>query len=167
MAGKGEESTPARTYDEKGRTHIARPSSTQPIELRVAAVHESKKLHQAPLTGWLFSCPESREVNCFSAEVSHLILWHPRRSGASHEEAGVHFAWWCGSRVAACRHRYAEGDQERLPLLANELVRLKPDVIVTGSTEAVFAAKQATAAIPIVSTALTDPVAFGLVESQA
>jgi len=54
-----------------------------------------------------------------------------------------------------------------LPLLANELVRLKPDVIVTGSTEAVFAAKQATAAIPIVSTALTDPVAFGLVESQA
>src|SRR5262245_1983560 len=64
-------------------------------------------------------------------------------------------------------YRYAEGDQERLPLLADELVRLKPEVIVTGSTEAVFAAKQATAAIPIVSTALTDPVAFGLVESQA
>ena len=64
-------------------------------------------------------------------------------------------------------YRYADGDQERLPLLADELVRLKPDVIVTGSTDATLAVKQATAAIPIVSTALTDPVAFGLVESQA
>jgi putative ABC transport system substrate-binding protein len=63
--------------------------------------------------------------------------------------------------------RYADGDQERIPLLADELVWLKPDVIVTGSTNATLAVKQATAAIPIVSTALADPVAFGLVESQA
>ena len=63
--------------------------------------------------------------------------------------------------------RYADGDQERMPLLADELVRLKPDVIVTGSTDAVLAVMQATAAIPIVCTVLTDPAAFGLVESQA
>ena len=44
--------------------------------------------------------------------------------------------------------RYGDGDQERLPLLADELVRLKPDVIVTGSTDATLAVKQATAAIP-------------------
>jgi putative ABC transport system substrate-binding protein len=54
-----------------------------------------------------------------------------------------------------------------LPLLADELVRLKPDVIVTGSPDAVLAVKQATVTIPIVCTALTDPVALGLVESQA
>src|SRR5262245_46370351 len=47
-------------------------------------------------------------------------------------------------------YRYGDGDQERLPLLADELVRLKPDVIVTGSPEAVLAVKQATATIPIV-----------------
>jgi len=64
-------------------------------------------------------------------------------------------------------YRYADGDQERNPLLADELVRLKPDVIVTGSTHATLAVKQATATIPIVSAVLTDPVAFGLVESQA
>jgi len=63
--------------------------------------------------------------------------------------------------------RYADGDQERMPLLADELVRLKPDVVVTGSTDAVLAVKQTTAAIPIVSAALTDPAAFGLVENQA
>src|SRR5262245_58947131 len=44
-------------------------------------------------------------------------------------------------------YRYAEGDPERLPLLADELVRLKPDVIVTGSDDATLAVKQATATI--------------------
>jgi len=64
-------------------------------------------------------------------------------------------------------YRYGDGDQERLPLLADELVRLKPDVIVTGSPEAVLAVKQATATIPIVCALLTDPADLGLVESQA
>jgi len=64
-------------------------------------------------------------------------------------------------------YRYADGDQEPLPMLAAELVRLKPDVIVTGSTNATLAVKQATATIPIVSPLLTDPIGFGLVESQA
>jgi len=64
-------------------------------------------------------------------------------------------------------YRYAEGDQERLPVLADELVRLKPDVIVTGSPDAVLAVKQATVTIPIVCGVLTDPVTLGLVESQA
>src|SRR5262245_24751024 len=64
-------------------------------------------------------------------------------------------------------YRYADGAQEPLPPLADELVRLKPDVIVTGSTNATLAVKQATATIPIVCTVLTDPVAFGFVESQA
>src|SRR5262249_53781909 len=63
--------------------------------------------------------------------------------------------------------RYAGRGQEGLSPPAGGLVRLKPDVIVTGSTDATLAVKQATAAIPIVSTALTDPVAFGLVETQA
>jgi hypothetical protein len=45
-------------------------------------------------------------------------------------------------------YRYGDGDQERLPPLADELVRLKPDVIVTGSPDAVLAVKRATATIP-------------------
>jgi ABC-type uncharacterized transport system substrate-binding protein len=44
-------------------------------------------------------------------------------------------------------------------LLANELVRLKPDVIVTGSTDATVAVKQATAAIPIVCSVRPDQAA--------
>jgi putative ABC transport system substrate-binding protein len=63
--------------------------------------------------------------------------------------------------------RYADGDASRLPALAEELVRLKPDVIVASPTPAALAAKQATADISIVGVNLTDPVGFGLVASEA
>src|SRR5215831_17009448 len=62
---------------------------------------------------------------------------------------------------------YADGDVTRLPLLAEELVRRRPDVIVVGTSAAALAAKQATASIPIVGVNLTDPVGMGLVISEA
>jgi putative tryptophan/tyrosine transport system substrate-binding protein len=63
--------------------------------------------------------------------------------------------------------RYADGDLARLPLLAQELVRLQPDVIMAGTNPAALAAKQATADIPIVGVNLVDPVGTGLVNSEA
>jgi putative ABC transport system substrate-binding protein len=54
-----------------------------------------------------------------------------------------------------------------LPLLAEELVRLNPDLIIAGTTPAALAAKQATANIPIVGVNLFDPVGTGLVNSEA
>ena len=62
---------------------------------------------------------------------------------------------------------YAEGDLSRIPLLAEELIRLKPDVFVSGTMAGVIAAKKLTDTIPIVSEALTDPVGFGLAASHA
>jgi len=64
-------------------------------------------------------------------------------------------------------YRYADGDPARLPALATELVKLKPDVIVTTSTSAALAAKQATTTIPIISAILTDPVGNRLAASEA
>jgi ABC-type uncharacterized transport system substrate-binding protein len=63
--------------------------------------------------------------------------------------------------------RWAEGRYERLPHLATDLVRAKVDVIVTGGTPAIRAAKQATTTIPIVMTGSGDAVASGLVASLA
>jgi ABC-type uncharacterized transport system substrate-binding protein len=65
------------------------------------------------------------------------------------------------------QERYADGDFTRLLLLAEELVRLKPNVIVAGAVAAALAAKQVTASIPIVGINLTDPVSAGLVASEA
>jgi putative ABC transport system substrate-binding protein len=64
-------------------------------------------------------------------------------------------------------YRYAEGSSERLPGLAEELVRLNVDVIVTPGTPAIRAAKQATTTIPIIFPTTGDPVASGLVASLA
>src|SRR5262252_3292713 len=61
--------------------------------------------------------------------------------------------------------RYAAGKIDRLPALAAELVRLRVDVIYTGTTPAVQAARMATSIIPIVFVAVGDPVGSGLVAS--
>jgi putative tryptophan/tyrosine transport system substrate-binding protein len=63
--------------------------------------------------------------------------------------------------------RSSEGQYERLPDLAAELVRLKVDVIVLGLTQAVRPTQQATTTIPIVMGYSTDPVGNGLVASLA
>jgi putative ABC transport system substrate-binding protein len=62
--------------------------------------------------------------------------------------------------------RWAEGVEDRLPGLAAELVGLNVDVIVTYAT-GVYAAKRATAAIPIVMAVGPDVVAMGIVASLA
>jgi putative ABC transport system substrate-binding protein len=63
--------------------------------------------------------------------------------------------------------RYADGDNSRLPALAADLVRLRPEVIVALATPATQAVARATAAIPIVTLAAGDPVGAGLVQSLA
>jgi len=63
-------------------------------------------------------------------------------------------------------YRFAEGQSERLPALAAELVERKVEVIFGWSTAARAAAK-ATRSIPVVFTAITDPVSSGLVQSLA
>jgi len=64
-------------------------------------------------------------------------------------------------------YRWGEGNADRFPILAAELVRLKVDVILANSTPIAMAAKKATTTIPIVVTNLSDPVATGLVSSLA
>jgi putative tryptophan/tyrosine transport system substrate-binding protein len=64
-------------------------------------------------------------------------------------------------------YRSAEGQLDRLPGLAAELVRLKVDIIVTGGPPASRAVKEATSAIPVVMGFDTDPVGNGFVNSLA
>ena len=63
--------------------------------------------------------------------------------------------------------RYAEGFQDRLPALAQEIVDLKPDVIVAAAVNAAVPARAATSLIPIVCPALADAVHLGLIASEA
>ena len=63
--------------------------------------------------------------------------------------------------------RYGDGAPERMAPLAQELVALKPDVLVAGARSGVLAAQAATRTIPIVAMTPDDPVALGLTQNIA
>jgi putative tryptophan/tyrosine transport system substrate-binding protein len=74
---------------------------------------------------------------------------------------------WIEGRTVVLEVRWAEGRPERFTEIVAEFVRLKVEVIMTYSTAAVIAAKQATSIIPIIFAAANDPIGSGLVASLA
>jgi putative ABC transport system substrate-binding protein len=72
---------------------------------------------------------------------------------------------WVDGQNLSVEYRWAQGDVERLPDLAADLVRQKVDVIVAPAGSAALAAKNATSSIPIVMIFPSDPVETGLVAS--
>jgi putative tryptophan/tyrosine transport system substrate-binding protein len=93
-----------------------------------------------------------------SEAASHYVTGFSQRM----QELG-----YVASRNISVVYRYADGDMGRVPALVDELVRLKPSIMVAANTEVAIAMAKATAAIPIVAANVTDPVAFGLVASHA
>ena len=74
---------------------------------------------------------------------------------------------WIEGQNLSVERRYADNKPQLLRSLAEELVRLKVELIVTDGTAAALAAKNATTAIPIVFSIVSDPVGTGLVASLA
>jgi len=79
---------------------------------------------------------------------------------------GLNELGYIEGKTIAIEFRTAEGRSERIPELVAELVGLKVEVLLTGSSPGALAAKKATGTIPIVMVA-TDPVGLGLVDSLA
>ena len=80
---------------------------------------------------------------------------------------GLRELGWVEGQNILIEYRFAEGQIERLPALAADLVRLGVDVIAAGPTPPALAAKSATGAIPIVMLGAADPVELGLIASLA
>jgi len=113
-----------------------------------AVVAEAQQPKKVPKIGWLGS-------RSASAPARELFRREIRALGYVEGETIV------------LEYRYAQGKLNRLPALADELIRLKVDVLLTPATPAAVAAKNATRTIPIVFYTGLDPVAAGLVDSLA
>jgi putative tryptophan/tyrosine transport system substrate-binding protein len=81
--------------------------------------------------------------------------------------AGLRDLGYVEGKSIVIEARWAEGNYDRLPALAAEVVSLKVDVVVTSGTKASLAMKNATRAIPIVMGSTGDPIALGLVTNLA
>src|SRR6516165_6979239 len=87
-------------------------------------------------------------------------LWKTNLSAFTQALAGL---GWTDGRNVRMDLRGGGGDATRLRALAQELVALQPDIIVTGGTAATAALQRATQTIPIVFANVSDPVASGIV----
>ena len=86
---------------------------------------------------------------------------------ALHSLQGLQEAGWAVGRNVRVDTRWAAGDVDRFRSYASDLSKLSPDVILASSSLSVFAFQQAGSVLPIVFTAVIDPVAQGLVDSIA
>jgi ABC-type uncharacterized transport system substrate-binding protein len=131
----------------------------------------------------LLNCPAALFFSAIFLAVVHPVnaqqagkVWKigvlvstTRALNASREDnlwQGLRQLGYVEGRNVALEYRYADGQLNRLPQLAAELVGLNVDVLVVSGTRAAVAAKQATNTIPIVLAGVGDPVQAGLVNSK-
>jgi putative ABC transport system substrate-binding protein len=114
--------------------------------LGVSLVSSAQRTGTKPRIGFLTPGPNPREP----------AFWE-----------GMRQLGYVDGKTIVVDRRSAEGDFARLPVLAAEIAKDRPDVIVSIASAATVAAKEATSTIPIVMVGAADPVAGGLVGNLA
>ena len=132
------------------RTRLSLPAILS-ILLGFCSDAESQQPRKVHTLGWLVGREASADVYRFNALTQSVL-----RDLGYVESQNIRF-----------EYRYAENKLERLPALADELVRLKVDLIYAASANAALAAKNVSKTTPIVFVSTSDPIANGLVQSLA
>ena len=123
------------------------------------------------LAGWLLAAPAAVEAQqpgkVYRVGVLEVASAASNTTNLAALRQGLRELGYTDGKNFVIEYRSVDGLPDRFPELAEELVRLKVDVILTRGTPAALAAKRATATIPIVMASSGDPLATGLVASLA
>jgi putative ABC transport system substrate-binding protein len=120
------------------------------VLVAVAVIAEAQQTKNVPRLGYL-------SVSSLSAMADRIEVFRQ----------GLRELGYAEGKNIVIEWRYGEDKPDRVSDLANELVRLKVNVIVSGGNSATQAAKKATNTIPIVMTRASDPIASGFIVSLA
>jgi putative ABC transport system substrate-binding protein len=127
------------------------------IALGMGALSSPFTLHAQPQTKvWRLGFLAPRRVDALGSDAIYGLLLQGMRE----------FSYVEGKNLVI-ELRSSDGQIERLPALAAELVQAKVDVIVTSGSQATSAAQKATGTIPIVMGTVADPVGSGFVKTLA
>ena len=127
---------------------------------------KSRKLFVFALIALFFALSSSAEAQSRIPRVGVLFIGGHDQPHLEDFKQGLRELGYSDGKNIVLEYRYAEGNYDRLPGLAQEFVREKVDIIVTTSTYSAIAARKATATIPIVITS-GNPVQPGLAKSFA
>ena len=125
----------------------------------------------APARFIKFCGQQSRGVRWRAATNVAVIGFINRASAKGYEPQlsaflkGLSEAGYVDGQNVAIEYRWAEGQHDRLPAMAADLVHRHVNVIAATTTTAALAAKAATTTIPIVFETVADPIRLGLVAS--
>jgi putative tryptophan/tyrosine transport system substrate-binding protein len=114
----------------------------------------------------LFAAPLAAHAQ-LAGKIYRIGYLSPNNTGVEAFQSGLTQLGWVEGRNFVIEKRFGATTQEGLRALAAEFVAIDVDVIVTITTPAALAAKQATSTIPIVMSGSSDPVELGLVTSLA
>jgi putative ABC transport system substrate-binding protein len=113
-----------------------------------------------PLTARAQQGDRVRRIGVLMQGDENDLLWKTFVSAFTQALAGL---GWADGRNVRIDHRWTGGDINRIRLLAQELVGLQPDIILTTGTAETAAVQRDTRTIPIVFAGAADPVASGIV----
>jgi putative ABC transport system substrate-binding protein len=113
-----------------------------------------------PIAAWAQQGDRVRPIGVLMGGDENDPVFKPRLSAFTQALAE---AGWTDGHNVRIDLRWVGGDNNRIRALAQELVSLRPDIIVTNTTPATAALQRETQTIPIVFASVTDPVASGIV----